>query len=41
MLGYLKSFPHELVNCWGSGTGLAGLFGAGILLVLRFDNISL
>ena len=40
MLGYLKGFPAELVVGWSSGTGFAGVFGAGLvvlLLALHFD----
>ena len=34
MLGYLNSFPHELVNHWSSGTGMAGIGGTGLILGL-------
>ena len=36
MLGYLNSFPNELVSNWSSGTGLAGIGGDGILLGLLY-----
>ena len=34
ILGYLKGFPAELVVGWSSGTGFAGVVGAGIVVVL-------
>ena len=37
-LGYLKGFPTECMSYFGSGTGFAGIFGTGILLLLKvFD----
>ncbi len=38
ILGYLKGFPAELVVGWSSGTGFAGVVGAGlVVLLLRLD----
>ena len=34
ILGYLKGFPAELVVGWSSGTGFAGVFGAGLVVIL-------
>ncbi|KAH3744853.1 Succinyl-diaminopimelate desuccinylase [Pelomyxa schiedti] len=35
-LGYLKhGFPPELVTAWSSGTGMAGVAGSGIYLILQ------
>jgi CLN3 protein len=37
-LGYLKGFPTECMGYFGSGTGFAGIFGTGLLLLLKvFD----
>ncbi|KAL4490884.1 hypothetical protein ABPG72_008620 [Tetrahymena utriculariae] len=41
MLGYLKVFPSRLVAGWSSGTGFAGPFGSGLLLVLKAVNLDL
>ena len=41
VLGFCKGFPSAVVGYFGSGTGFAGIFGAGILLVLRSANVSL
>jgi len=35
VLGFLKSFPRHLVGHFSSGTGMAGIFGSGILIVLK------
>lgn len=35
LLGLLKGFPSRLVGAFSSGTGFAGVFGAGIFLVLK------
>ncbi len=38
VLGYLKGFPPDLLVGWGSGTGFAGVVGAGLaVLLLAFD----
>jgi battenin len=34
ILGYLKGFPADLVVGWSSGTGFAGVIGAGLVVVL-------
>jgi hypothetical protein len=39
LLGYLRNFPKHLMSGWGSGTGLAGLFGALLTLVFKLFNI--
>lgn len=33
-LAFLKGFPAELIGGWGAGTGLAGILGSGMYLVL-------
>jgi len=42
-LGFCKGFPSTVVGYFGSGTGFAGVFGAGIVLlatsVLKIRNI--
>ena len=38
VLGFLKSFPSKLVSGWSSGTGMAGVGGAGLYLGLRSAN---
>lgn len=35
ILGLIKGFPSRLVGAFSSGTGFAGVFGAGIFLVLK------
>ena len=34
-LGFLKGFPGETIGFYGSGTGFAGIFGSGTLIVLK------
>ena len=34
ILGYLKGFPPDLVVGWSSGTGFAGVVGAGMVVLL-------
>ena len=41
MLGYLKNFPSHLVGAWSSGTGCAGVFGAGIYLALKGGGLGM
>ena len=41
MIGFFKEFPSEIVSGWGSGTGMAGVFGSGLLIFLRTMNVSL
>ncbi len=38
VLGFLKSFPSKLVTGWSSGTGMAGVGGAGLYLGFRSAN---
>ena len=40
ILGYLKTFPPEIVGGWSAGTGLAGVFGSALYLGLQlaFSN---
>ena len=40
VLGFLKSFPGETVGFYGSGTGFAGIFGSGMLIVLKSLKLS-
>ena len=40
ILGFLKGFPGETVGFFGSGTGFAGIFGSGILIVLKSMKLS-
>jgi len=35
ILGFLKGFAPELIAGWASGTGFAGVFGAGVNFLLR------
>lgn len=34
-LGFIKGFPSSVVGYFGSGTGFAGMFGSGIILILK------
>ena len=34
-LGFCKGFPSTIVGYFGSGTGFAGIFGSGSLLLLK------
>ena len=38
MLGYLRTFPKEYVSGWGSGTGMAGVVGASLSLLVKKNN---
>lgn len=44
-LGFCKGFPSTVVGYFGSGTGFAGVFGAGVVLlatsVLKIRNIGI
>ena len=40
ILGFLKGFPGETVGFFGSGTGFAGIFGSGILILLKAFKLS-
>jgi len=39
ILGFLKGFAPELISGWGSGTGFAGVFGAGANFLLRYLEV--
>jgi CLN3 protein len=39
-LGFIKGFPSEVIGYYGSGTGFAGIFGSGILLLLKAAGLS-
>ena len=39
ILGFLKGFAPELISGWGSGTGFAGVFGAGTNFALRYFEV--
>ena len=34
VLGFCKGFPSTVVGYFGSGTGFAGVFGSGFILIL-------
>lgn len=34
-IAFLQSFPPSLLGAWGAGTGVAGIAGAGVYLLLR------
>ena len=38
ILGYLRTFPKEYVSGWGSGTGMAGVVGASLSLIVKKNN---
>eukprot|EP00743_Colponemidia_sp_Colp-15_P006146 GILK01006606.1.p1 GENE.GILK01006606.1~~GILK01006606.1.p1 ORF type:complete len:460 (+),score=74.39 GILK01006606.1:123-1382(+) len=38
-LGFLRAFPSELVGAWSSGTGMAGVLGSGLYLILSSANL--
>ena len=40
ILGYLKGLAPEILVCYSSGTGFAGVFGAGITLILTYFDLS-
>lgn len=38
MIAFIKKFPSDCISGWSSGTGFAGLVGAGLYLALKaFD----
>jgi len=39
MLGYLRNFPDNYVSGWGSGTGLAGVVGALLILLFKIYDV--
>lgn len=40
VLGFCKGFPSTIVGNFSSGTGFAGVFGSGAILVLQSAGIS-
>jgi battenin len=40
ILGFCKGFPSIYVGLFSSGTGFAGIFGSGILLILKGNGFS-
>ena len=38
-LAFLKQFPPELLGAWGAGTGLSGLAGPGLYMLLTYLQI--
>lgn len=39
MIAFIKKFPSDCISGWSSGTGFAGLFGAGLYLFLKSFNV--
>ncbi len=39
-LGFCKGFPSTIVGYFGSGTGFAGVFGSGYILLLQSLGLS-
>ena len=39
-LGFCKGFPSSVVGYFGSGTGFAGIFGAGLIIILQSVGLS-
>jgi battenin len=39
-LGFCKGFPSTVVGYFGSGTGFAGVFGSGMILILQSAGLS-
>ena len=39
-LGFCKGFPSTVVGYFGSGTGFAGIFGSGMILILQSAGLS-
>jgi battenin len=39
-LGFCKGFPSTIVGNFGSGTGFAGIFGSGMILILQSAGLS-
>lgn len=39
ILGYLRTFPGDFISGWGTGTGLAGIGGAGCTLLFKILDI--
>ena len=40
ILGYLKFYPTALTGAWSSGTGMAGIGGSALYLLLAFLGLS-
>lgn len=40
-IGFLKDFPSSTVGFFGSGTGFAGVFGSGSILILSSFGLPL
>ncbi len=40
VLGFCKGFPSTVVGYFGSGTGFAGVFGSGFILILQSLKLS-
>jgi len=39
-LAFFKAFPPSVLGAWGAGTGIAGVSGTGVYLLLRALNVS-
>lgn len=35
LLGYFRNYPKNLISGWGGGTGISGIAGSGITLLLK------
>ena len=40
ILGFCKGYPSEYVGLFSSGTGFAGIFGSGLLLILKMNGFA-
>ncbi len=40
MISFIKKFPSDCITGWSSGTGLAGIFGSGLYLILQSLHVS-
>jgi hypothetical protein len=40
-IGFLKVFPSETISGWASGTGMAGIFGSLLFIVLNSLDVPL
>jgi battenin len=40
ILGFCKGFPSTYVGLFSSGTGFAGIFGSGLLLILKMNGFA-
>ena len=41
VIGFLKVFPSNSISGWGSGTGMAGIFGNLLFIVLQELDVNL